>query len=71
MRNLAILFASTILFACGDSDSTESDFVNPIDETADAMHEALDEAEAVGAKLEEQKQAIDAALEEAEGVSPD
>ena len=71
MRNLTILFASSMLFACGGSDSSEDRDANPIDSTADAMHDALDEAEAVGAILEDQKQAIDDALEEAENASPD
>ena len=71
MRNLTILFASLILFACGGSDSSADRAANPIDETADAMHDALDKADGVEAMLEEQKQAIDDALEEAEGASPD
>jgi hypothetical protein len=71
MKNLAILFVSSILLACGGSDSSENRTANPIDETADSMHDALDEAEEVGAMLEEQKQAIDDALEEAEGARPD
>jgi len=67
MRHLLILFASSMLFACGGpaEDATESKG-NVIDETADSMHTALDKAENVGAILEEQKKAIDDALEEAD-----
>ena len=71
MKNLTILFASLILFACGGSDSAEDSMANPIDETAEAMHDALDKANEVEAILEEQKQAIDQALEEAEATDPD
>jgi hypothetical protein len=66
-----ILFASSILFACGGDDSSEDSAANPIDETAAAMHSALDRAEGVSAILEEQKKGIDDALEEAEESNPD
>jgi hypothetical protein len=71
MKNLTILFASLILFACGGSDSSESKVANPIDEAADVMHDALDDAQEVGAIVEQQKQAMDEALEEAEGAGPE
>ena len=71
MKHLMILFASSILFSCGGGDSSEGSAANPIDETADSMHNALDKAEAVEAILEEQKKAIDDALEEAEESTPD
>ena len=71
MKKLAILFVSSILFACGGSDSSEDRTANPIDDTAEAMHNALDKAEGVEAILEEQKQAIDDALEEADATGPD
>jgi hypothetical protein len=76
MKHLMILFASSMLFACGSGDSTastdssEGRAANPIDEKADALHDALDAAHEVEAILEDQKKAIDDALEEAEG-SPD
>jgi hypothetical protein len=66
MKHFLILFASSILFACGGGDSSEDRTANPIDETADSMHNALDKAENVGAVLEEQKKSIDDALEEAD-----
>jgi len=66
MKYLTILFASVFLFACGGGDSSEDRTANPIDETADSMHSALDKAENVGAVLEEQKKSIDDALEEAD-----
>jgi len=59
------------LFACGGGDSSEGESGNPIDETADSMHNALDKAENVEAILEEQKKAIDDALLEAEESNPD
>jgi len=71
MKNLTILFASLILLACGGSDSPEDRTANPIDEAAGSMHGALDKADEVEAILEEQKQAIDDALEEADGAGPD
>jgi len=71
MKHLQILFLSLALSACGgSSDEAAESTANPIDETADAMHDALDKAENVGAILEEQKKAIDDALEEAE-ANPD
>jgi len=70
MKHLLILSASSILFACGGGDSSEGRAANPIDEKADELHDALDKAENVGAILEEQKKAIDDALEEAE-ANPD
>ena len=71
MKHLLILFACSILFACGGGDSSEGRAANPIDEKADELHDALDKANEVEAILEEQKKGIDDALEEAEQVSPD
>jgi hypothetical protein len=73
MKHLTILLASSMLFACGSgesSDSNEDRAANPIAVKADELHDALDRAHAVEAILEEQKKAIDDALEEAE-TSPD
>ena len=73
MKHLAILFAGSMLFACGSgdsSDSSEDRAANPVLEKADELHDALDKAHEVEAMLEEQKKAIDDALEEAE-ESPD
>jgi hypothetical protein len=66
MRHFLMLFASSLLFACGGGDSSEEKTANPIDETAESMHNALDKAENVGAVLEEQKKSIDDALDEAD-----
>jgi hypothetical protein len=71
MKHLLILFACSILFACGGGDSSEGQAANPIDEKADELHDALDKANEVEAILEEQKKAIDDSLEEAERASPD
>ena len=76
MKHLTILFASSLLFACGSgdssdsSDSSEGRAANPIDEKADSLHDAMDKAHEVDAILEGQKNAIDDALEEAE-TGPD
>jgi len=70
MKHFLILIVCSILFACG-GDSTDGRAANPIDEKADQLHDALDKAHEVEATLEEQKKAIDDALEEAEQVSPD
>jgi hypothetical protein len=76
MKYLMILFASSLLFACGSDDSTDSSnaadtseerVANPIDEKADELHDAMEAASEVDAYLEEQNRAIDEALEEAEG----
>jgi hypothetical protein len=79
MKYLTILFASSLLFACGSDDSTdatdsnsaadtsEERAANPIDEKADELHDAMEAASGVDAYLEEQNRAIDEALEEAEG----
>lgn len=82
MKYLMILFASSLLFACGSDDSTDSTdstdannaadtseerAANPIDEKADELHDAMESASEVDAYLEEQHRAIDEALEEAEG----
>ena len=79
MKYLMILFASSLLFACGSDDSTDSTdannaadtseerAANPIDEKADELHDAMEAASEVDAYLEEQHRAIDEALEEAEG----
>ena len=71
MKYFLILFACSILFACGGGDSTDGRAANPIDEKADELHDALDKANEVEAILEEQKKGIDDALEEAERASPD
>ena len=71
MKHFLILFACSILSACGGGDSSEDRAANPIDEKADELHDALDKAHEVEAILEEQKKAIDDALEEAEQASPD
>ena len=71
MKHILVLIATLILFSCGGDDSSEDSAANPIDETANAMHDALDKAEDVGAILEDQKAAIDDALEEAEKANPD
>ena len=76
MKYLTILFASSLLFACGSDDSADSNnaagaseerAANPIDEKADELHDAMEAASGVDAYLEEQNRAIDEALEEAEG----
>jgi len=73
MKHLIILFATSMLFACGSgessdtSDSSENRTANPIDQKADELHDALDKANEVEAMLEEQKKSIDDALEEADG----
>jgi len=69
MKYLMILFASSMLFACGSgesSDTGENRTANPIDQKADELHDALDKANEVEAILEEQKKSIDDALEEAD-----
>jgi len=74
MKHLTILVASSLLFACGSGDSgdsSEGQATDPINEKADALHDAMDRAQEVEAILEEQKQSIDDALEEAEASSPD
>ena len=79
MKYLTILFASSLLFACGSDDSSDSSdsnnaagaseerAANPIDEKADELHDAMEAASGVDEYLEEQNKAIDEALEEAEG----
>ena len=82
MKYLTILFASSLLFACGSDDSSDSSdstdsnnaagaseerASNPIDEKADELHDAMEAASGVDEYLEEQNKAIDEALEEAEG----
>ncbi len=78
MKHSLVLCASSILFACGGGDgdggegnSSANGTANPIDEAADTMHNSLDKANEVEAMLEEQKKAIDDALEEAEAADPD
>lgn len=76
MKYLMILFASSLLFACGSDDSTDPNnaanpsaeqAANPVDEKADELRDAMEAASEVDAYLEEQHRAIDDALEEAEG----
>ena len=75
MKHLLILLASTALFACsgGDSGDPAEETVETVEESAetvgadiaDSMQEAMDKAAAVGDKLEEHKDAIDEAVDEA------
>jgi hypothetical protein len=76
MKHLLIMLASLALFACGGGDaggSTEETVeaaadstTGAVEEAAEAMHDAMDKAEDVGAVLEDEKKAIDEALEAAE-----
>jgi hypothetical protein len=78
MRNLPILLLSLALFACGggESDDSSAAAVETVDESpqtvgadvADTMQDAMDKAANVGELLDEQKAAIDEALDEAEAV---
>jgi hypothetical protein len=60
-----ILLASLALFGCGDNsaDSTEKTVG---EEVADDMQDAMQEAENVGVLLQENKDAMDQAIEDAD-----
>jgi len=67
MKNLAILMASGVLAACGGSDQAADEKPqNPVTEKADQLHDSIDKAHEVEGLLEDQKSAIDEALDEAE-----
>jgi len=51
------------------ADSSTGSVADGIDEAAAAMHDSMQKAEDVGAILEDEKDAIDAALDEAEGAA--
>jgi hypothetical protein len=73
MKHLLILIASMALFACsgGDSGAATEETVEEAADTvgadiAETMQGTMDEAAAVGEKMQEHKDAIDDAIEEAE-----
>jgi ABC-type glycerol-3-phosphate transport system substrate-binding protein len=76
MKHLLVLLASLALFACsgGDSGGSAEEAVETVEEPAEtvgadvahSMQDAMDKAAAVGDTMEEHKDAIDEAVEEAD-----
>ena len=76
MKHLLILLTSLALFACGGDDTsgstekvveTDEETVETVGaDVANSMQDAMDKAAAVGDTMEEHKNAVDEAVEEAD-----
>jgi hypothetical protein len=62
-----VLLGSLLILGCGSAGNSEDEAETVGKEIADDYNEMQDRAEAVGDMLEQQKQDLDAAMEEAEG----
>lgn len=62
-----VLLSSLLILGCGSADNGDDESETVGKEIADDYNEMQDRADAVGDVLEQKKDDIDAALEEAEG----